>query len=146
MRTWSILKTHVIVEFDMLILVTVSNFTFIWICWTLVWQYITFVTFLWIIDADMVNIENTCYSWVHIVNDQISPLSVCFTLVWQRVTFLWIINEAMVNIENTCHSWVRHADISHCQIVPNFTFIWIWKHMLTLVWQRLFYTVWHFCE
>ena len=67
MRTRSILKTHFIVELAMLILITVPNFTFIWICLTLVWQR---VTFLWIINEDMVNIENTCHSWVR--HDDIS--------------------------------------------------------------------------
>ena len=51
--------------FSISILVTVPNFTLIWVCLTLVWQH---VTFIWIINEKNINFQHKCHSSILFIN------------------------------------------------------------------------------
>ena len=87
----------------------------LWLWSTLVWQH---VTFLWIINEDVVNIQNKCHNWIlrhkicHCGNFELH-----LTLFDTKVTtchYLWIINEDVVNIKNIYYNWILYPTISHC--------------------------------
>jgi len=121
MKIPSIFKMDVIIELSVLNLVSIQIFSSVWLCLTLVWHHVTFV---WIINEDLVNSKNKCHIWIPrpIISHHTKfhlfltwfdiKMTNCHLSIGQDITFLWIINEDLVNSKNECQKWTPRPQIN----------------------------------